>query len=320
MEGSIPWTEKYRPKNIEEIALDKMQSQQINIFSEDRKNVHLIIAGPPGVGKTSTVKCIARKKLGENIKEGYLELNAAEERGSKTISTIIPPFCKRITNFDSDKIILLDEADNMTSKSQNDINSMIKEFGHKTKFIFTCNDSTKIIEDIQSVCRIIRFKHLTEEQVITYLKKICNAEGIDYDMPGLKTICYISGGDMRKAINDLQKTAFTFEKISKKTVLNICKVPDPEEIKKIVDLCAKLSLNLANEQMEKIISQGYDYLDIITGFVYVLSKYEDLMELQRLQMIDIVNRTKIAISTGLKSRLQLTAMVCRLIDFLSKNK
>lgn len=312
MENSIPWIEKYRPINIEDVILDKNIEQQIKIFMEDRQNVHLIITGVPGIGKTSTVKCIARKMLGDNMEEGYLELNAAEDRGVRSISSIIPPFCKKIVNFDTSRIILLDEADNMTLKCQYDINNMIKEYGKKIKFIFTCNDSSKIIEDIQSVCRIIRFKKLTDKQINAYLSKICKKENISYDKNGLFTICYISDGDMRKAINNLQKTAYTFGTITKETVLGVCKVPDPEDISKIVRLCMRKNLEEAEKELGIIICQGHYCLDIIASFIYVLSKYE-MEEDLRLRLIDIVNQTKIIVNTGLHSKLQLSGMLCRLI-------
>ena len=198
----------------------------------------------------------------------------------------------------------------MTAKCQYDINEMIKLYGRKTKFIFTCNDSSRIIEDIQSVCRIIRFKQLTNDQIKQYLKKICKNENIEYNKSGLDIICYISDGDMRKAINNLQITAFSFKKITKQNVLSICKMPDPEEISIIINLCLKGEFEKANQEIENIISQGYYYLDIITGFIYVISK---LTIENKLELIDIVNQTKIAISIGLRSRLQLTAMLSRLI-------
>lgn len=316
MENSIPWIEKYRPANIEDIILDEHVEQQIKIFLQDRDNVHLIITGLPGIGKTSTVRCIAKKILGENISQGYLELNAAEDRGVRSISIIVPPFCKKIVNFTSSKIILLDEADNMTPKCQYDINDMIKKYGKKTKFIFTCNDSTKIIEDIQSVCRIVRFKKLTDKQISLYLAKICKLEKITFDKNGLDMICYISNGDMRKSINDLQKTAYTFEKITKETVLGICKVPDPEDIKKIIELCIEGNLVDANQEMCDIIKQGYYYLDIVSGFIYVLAHY-DMPDDRKLKLIEIVNKTKIIVSTGLRSKLQLSGMICRLIKELN---
>ena len=207
----------------------------------------------------------------------------------------------------------------MTPKCQYDINDMIKEYGRKTKFIFTCNDSTKIIEDIQSVCRIVRFKKLTDKQISTYLTKICGIENIPFDKHGLSTICYISNGDMRKSINDLQKTAYTFGKVTKETVLGICKVPDPEDIKKIIELCIKKDLIKADNEMNNIIKQGYYYLDIVTGFVYVLVSYE-MKEDLKIRLVEIVNKTKIIVSTGLRSKLQLSGMICRLIKEIDNNK
>lgn len=312
METSIPWIEKYRPSTIDEIIFDVNIRKQINIFLEDKDNVHLIFTGPPGIGKTSTARCIAKAMLGNHMNTGYLEINAAEDRGVRSMSNRIPPFCKKVVDFNISKIILLDEADIMTSKCQFDINNMIKEFGKRTKFIFTCNDSTKIIEDLQSVCRILRFKKLTNQQICSYLSKICDKENIEFDKPGLETICYISYGDMRKSINDLQKTAFTYHKITKKTVLKICRVPDPEEIKKIIELCLQGDLMNADAEMNSIIKLDYCYFDIVSSFVFVLTSY-DLEHSIKLKLIDIVNKTKINVSKGLHSKLQLSGMLCRII-------
>ncbi|UFX99827.1 replication factor C small subunit [Megavirus baoshan] len=312
METSIPWIEKYRPSTIDEIIFDVNIRKQINIFLEDKDNVHLIFTGPPGIGKTSTARCIAKAMLGNHMNTGYLEINAAEDRGVRSMSNRIPPFCKKVVDFNISKIILLDEADIMTSKCQFDINNMIKEFGKRTKFIFTCNDSTKIIEDLQSVCRILRFKKLTNQQICSYLSKICDKENIEFDKPGLETICYISYGDMRKSINDLQKTAFTYQKITKKTVLKICRVPDPEEIKKIIELCLQGDLMSADAEMNSIIKLDYCYFDIVSSFVFVLTSY-DLEHSIKLKLIDIVNKTKINVSKGLHSKLQLSGMLCRII-------
>jgi len=318
MEKSIPWIEKYRPNCLEDMMLDPQIATQIKVFIKNITNTHLIITGLPGIGKTSTVKCIAKKILGEHIADGYLELNAAEDRGVKSISLIIPPFCKKVVNFTESKIILLDEADNLTAKCQYDINSMIKQFGHRTKFIFTCNDSTKIIEDIQSICRIIRFKKLTDEQISTYLEKICKIENVKYNNTGLETICYISLGDMRMAINNLQLTAYAYQNITKQFVLRVCKLPDPDEIKKIIKLCSEGKMLEAHSALDNIIGEGYYYLDIVTCFIYVLTTNYDMEENIKLKLVDIVQQTKITISTGLRSKLQLSAMICRLTNVFLK--
>ncbi len=117
---------------------------------------------------------------------------------------------------------------------------------------------------------------------------------------------------MRKSINDLQKTAFTYQKITKKTVLKICRVPDPEEIKKIIELCLQGDLINADTEMNSIIKLDYCYFDIVSSFVFVLTSY-DLEHSIKLKLIDIVNKTKINVSKGLHSKLQLSGMLCRII-------
>lgn len=311
MEYSIPWIEKYRPSSVKDIVLNEETRKHVNIFMEDIQNTHFIITGPPGIGKTTTVRCIARETLGENLAAGYLELNAAEDRGIRSIASIIPPFCKKLVNFKQSRIILLDEADNMTTKCQYDINDMMRQYGSNIKFIFTCNDSTKIIEDIQSVCKIARFKPLNSDQIKQYISHICECEGLTINKVGLETICYVSGGDMRKAINNLQMTAFSFDNINKTNILKICKVPDPENIKEVLDLCEKGNLVEANKSIEHMIFNGYYYTDIVNGIIYVVTNHSYSEEL-KLKIINIVNQTLIAISCGLRSTLQLTALLARL--------
>jgi len=318
MDYSIPWIEKYRPTNISDVMMDEQTRNLITGLITNRKNMHIILTGLPGVGKTSTVKCIAKALLGDNIGDGYLELNDADGRGVRSTSIIIPTFCKKSVNFTESKIILMDEADNLTEKCQYDICDIIKTYGHNTKFIFTCNDSNKIIEDIQSICRIIRFRKLTDSQIKLCLQKICEKEKIKFQQNGLDIICYISMGDMRKAINNLQMTAYSFNAITKPNVLQICKLPDPVEINKIIDHCMQLDLANANNGLNTIIMDGYYHLDIVTGFGYVLADHA-MNDAIKLKLLDIVNQTKITISIGNRSKLQLVAMICRMIDAISKN-
>jgi replication factor C subunit 2/4 len=314
----MPWIESYRPQILEDVILDNQIREQIKVFLLDKPHTHLIITGMPGVGKTTIARCIAKKILGEYLHEGYMELNAAENRGIRSISSIIPMFCKKVVKFTCSKIILLDEADNITIKCQYDINTMIKEFGKNTKFIFTCNDSSKIYEDIQSVCHIIRFKKLTDEQVETFLVKICQDKDISYSHKGLGIICYISDGDMRKAVNNLQLTYYSYQKITKENVLRVCKMPDPEGIMDIINHCRKKELNEAVQKLFDIINNGHHYLDILACFTYNLSKSDAKTESYHLPYMDIVNQTKILINIGLKSKLQLVAMISRLISLTNQ--
>lgn len=317
MESTIPWIEKYRPTEIQNVIMDEQTKILIDVLINKNRNVHLIITGFPGVGKTSTVKCIARKILGKHMQEGFLELNDADTR-AKNSSTLIPTFCKRAVSFEENKIILLDEADTINKRYQNELCEFMKRYGKNTQFVFTCNDSAKIIEDIQSLCRIVRFKKLSDVQIKNRLAEICVKENVKHDDSGMEMICYISSGDMRKAINNLQTTAFSSNIVDRESVLNVCRMPDPNDINGIIDFCVQKKLDEANAAMNNLISEGYQYLDIIIGFNYILTNAK-LPDEIKLKLINVVNQTTIVVSTSARSKLQMLAMLCRIVDIFLTN-
>ena len=312
MENAVPWVEKYRPKTIDDIILSPLVEKLIRGFLDEIGGIHIILSGNPGVGKTTTIRCIAKFLLGDNLDEGYLELNAADDRGVKIMSTVVPPFCKKIVNFRCPKIILLDEADNLTQNCQNDIDNMIKEYGSKTKFMFTCNDSKKINEDIQSMCRIVHFSEPPVVPAKKYLKNICKKENISYTSSGIDMIFYVAGSDMRKSINDLQKTSYTFGSITKENVLKICNIPDPDMIKGIIEKCYTESINVVYFDLMRCIDDGYVFNDIINGFVNVVTNMQDIDEGLKIKLMCIINKTRIIITSKVNSPLQLGAMVARI--------
>ena len=336
VKDTLPWIEKYRPDKLSDVILDEFVRQQINLFLPDNQEMNLIISGSPGIGKTSTAICIAKEKLGDNFKEGFLEINAAD--GS--VSTVVPVFCKKKMSFEGMKIILLDEADIMTTKSQSDVNSLIKQYKHSTKFIITCNDCSKIIQDLQSECRMIHYKNLSNEQIKQYLEKVCKEEKLTYDKTSIETICTISKGDMRKAINSLQQTAYSYNNtITKSNILKICKVPDPELIKAILNLCgqgrqeknppsgAKNEAKSNDEQKDKqlqeaiskiedLVHDGYYPQDIVTCMLAVLYNYDISPEL-KIKLSVPLNEKLVNISKGIRTNIQLDALICNLIMIMN---
>lgn len=317
---SIPWVEKHRPKKIEDLILSEQILKQINAFLESGENTHLIITGDPGVGKTSTVRCLSSKFLGETIRDCFLELSSTEEYAIKNIATVIPTFCKKSVDGNGQKIILFDEIDNFTSKNQIDIGNLMKIHGKNTKFIFTCNDHTKIDSTIQSLCRIVRYTPLSKEQIGRRLIKICEIEKVSYDKSGIDAICLISEGDLRKAVNNLQLTVYTYEKVNKNNVYKICKLPDPIRIQKIINYCENNDLNNAAQEISNIFSEGYGHMDVVNVFNNVIVQNPSLKENVRLDLIKIVNDYKVVLSTTVKSNLQMYAMLCDLVKYYSDNK
>ena len=210
--SNLMWVEKYRPVRLEQV-ID--QKQIINGLSNLIRNPyeipHLLFAGPAGVGKTTAALCIARELLGEYWQRDTLELNASDERGIKMVRERVKEFAAVMklstSNNDDDKpyrIIILDEADEMTSEAQTALRRIIEDSSKTTRFIIICNYLSQIIEPIQSRCVVFHFTRLAKEDVIDYLKKICEKEGVKYEEKALEQIYTATSGDLRHSINILQ--------------------------------------------------------------------------------------------------------------------
>lgn len=306
---AAPWIKTYRPKRFEDIIMDSSTKKHMDMYLTNTSQQSIAITGDPGVGKTTWVKCLIRKLLGENAKQNCLRLNAASDQGVKVLDTVVKPFCRRSGD---KKIIVMDEADNIKPNHQPNIVSTMKEFETTCRFIFICNDSSKMIEDLKSMCCVIRFKVLTQDQVVEYLSKICEIEGVQYSIKALELLYQVSNGDMRKAINELQKTAFTYNKVVTKTVLKVCNIPDPVKMEKIIELCLTKD-NKAFDSVREILNDGYYSLDLTNGLIAALCK-ADIDEGRRIDLVTIVSKTKIILTSGLKSEIQLFGMISEMLS------
>jgi replication factor C small subunit len=212
--SNLMWVEKYRPIKLEQVINQKEIVNGLkNLVKNPYEIPHLLFAGPAGVGKTTTALCIARELLGEDWQRNTLELNASDERGIKMVRERVKEFAavmKLATNTKDDvsfRIIILDEADEMTSEAQTALRRIIEDSSKTTRFIIICNYLSQIIEPIQSRCVVFRFMRLAKEDVIGYLKMICEKEGVKYEEKALSQIYGATSGDLRHSINILQASS-----------------------------------------------------------------------------------------------------------------
>jgi replication factor C small subunit len=213
--SSLMWVEKYRPSTIEQIANQSEIMRGLkNLIKNPYEIPHFIFAGPAGVGKTTAAMCIAKELLGVNWRRDTLELNASDERGIKMVRERVKEFAAVMkfssTTESNDKpyrIIILDEADEMTSEAQTALRRIIEDSSRTTRFIIICNYLSQLIDPIQSRCVIFRFTRLPKQEVVNHLSEICRKEGIEFDVKALSRIYDSTSGDLRHSINILQSAA-----------------------------------------------------------------------------------------------------------------
>jgi replication factor C subunit 2/4 len=302
-----PWTEKYKPTTLNEIYLNENIKLLLNNIITTKKMKHIIINGSNGTGKTAVAQALINELYG---KDKYLFINASDDRSFKDVKEKIIKYCRIKMDENIPKIIIFDEADKSIKKTQDSINSIMDEYKDKLYFIFTCNDHNEIINTIQSKCSIIRFPLCTDEQIRDNLLKIIKIENIKYDEEGIKALIYSTQGDMRQALNNLQKCSF--EKITKQNVLLMCDLPDPEIVHNIIQYCKKDKFMEAKTDLEQMIANGYAYTDIIRSFIYVVMKYPYEIT-EQIKLMHIIANTQIQICKELTSLLQLNAMLSRMV-------
>jgi len=210
--ANLMWSEKYRPKKLSEVVDQKEIVKGIGNLIKSPDIPHMLFAGPAGVGKTTSALCIAMELLGEEWRKNTLELNASDERGIKMVRERVKEFAASVKlatdkEFGKPKIIILDEADEMTPEAQTALRRIIEDSARTTRFIIICNYLSQIIEPIQSRCVVFRFTRIPKEEVIDHLQTICEKEKVKYEEKAIAQIFDATRGDLRHSINIMQAAA-----------------------------------------------------------------------------------------------------------------
>lgn len=308
-----PWVEKYRPEYLKDVVGNAETVGRLKIIAEDGNLPNIIIAGPPGTGKTSSILCLARELLGDSYKQAVLELNASDDRGIDTVRNKIKMFAQQKVTLPPGrhKVIILDEADSMTTGAQQALRRTMEIYSNTTRFALACNNSTKIIEPLQSRCAILRFTRLSDEMILQRLLQVCEAEQVQYNNDGLTALIFTAEGDMRTALNNLQATNSGFGFVNDKNVFKVCDQPHPTLVKDIVKNCIAQDIVAAETGMLSLWRTGYSALDII-GTIFRVCKSYEMDEKLKLLYLKEIGTCHMCIADGITTALQLHGLVARL--------
>jgi len=309
------WVEKYRPKKITELVNQKEVVNSIKSLLKNQTEIpHLLFSGSAGVGKTTTALCVSKEILGEHWRDYTLELNASDERGINMVRERVKKF-SRFAGLDTKipfKIIILDEADEMTSDAQTALRRIVEDTSKICRFILIANNLSKIINPIQSRCVVFKFTKISDNDIISQLKFIAKKENVKFDEKGLSAICNYTGGDLRHAINILQATASSGNVTESivKSVVGLTKTKDVQDVLKLA-LDGKIT-DARNKMIELVKVYGMsesDFLKYINQAVFN-SKVNNLEEI-----LETIAKYDYRILVGANPEIQLSALLAELTKF-----
>ena len=288
MRDEFLWVEKYRPKTIEDCILPEDTKKTFKDFLDKGEIPNLLLAGPPGIGKTTVAKALCQE-LGVD----YYVINGSDEgRFLDTVRNQAKNFASTVSLSASDakhKVIIIDEADNTTHDVQLLLRANIEAFYNNCRFIFTCNFKNRIIEPLHSRCAVVEFgingkqKPAIAAKFFKRLGTILEAEGVEADPKVLAELVNKHFPDWRRVLNECQRYSVggkidtgilaTFSDVSINDLIKNLKAKKFPEVRKWV------VNNLDNDPsvlLRRLYDALFDSLDgpSIAAAVLIIAKYQ----------------------------------------------
>jgi DNA polymerase III delta prime subunit len=267
---------------------------------------------PTVMHNTTAATAIARALYGDDWRGNFLELNASDERGIDVVRDRIKSFARSsFGNYDY-RLIFLDEADSLTSDAQSALRRTMEQFSDNTRFILSCNYSSKIIDPIQSRCAVFRFSPLSDAAVRAQIEEIATAEGIETTDAGVDALVYAADGDMRRAINALQAAATTGEVVDEENVFTVTSTARPEDVHEMVEAAVDGDFPTARAKLATLLEDvgmaGGDIIDQLHRSVWEF----DLSDRKAARLMDRIGEADYRIAEGANEQVQLEALLASL--------
>ncbi|XP_072264269.1 replication factor C subunit 4 [Pyxicephalus adspersus] len=326
----VPWVEKYRPKCVDEVAYQEEVVAVLKKSLEGADLPNLLFYGPPGTGKTSTILAAARELYGpELFRQRVLELNASDERGIQVVREKVKNFSQLTvggSRLDGKpcppfKIVILDEADSMTSAAQAALRRTMEKESKTTRFCLICNYVSRIIEPLTSRCSKFRFKPLADGIQRQRLVDICKKENVNITNEAISRLVEVSEGDLRKAITFLQSaTRLTAGKeVTDIVVTEIAGVIPKDTLNSVLAACQSGLFEKLETVVMSLINNGHAATQLVNQLHDIILERQDLTDKQKAAITEKLAEVDKCLVDGADEYLQMLSLFAVVMQQMTQN-
>lgn len=315
------WAEKFRPGEVNDLISASHVVKLLNSYLHSKKFPNLLLYGPSGTGKTSSIFAFAKKLYANYVNMMIIEINASEERGVGIVRDEIKKFVSSQNPYGCylKKLVVLDEVDAMTPEAQTILRRFMEDYHHVVRFCLICNYKNKISEAVQSVCLPITFHPLNDEAAKEKVLEVAEVENITFDDYSLEILQHLSQGDMRKLLNMLQSISLVDNFITVDLIKTCFALPDANLLSSIYDQLKSFRNNrkikfidIYQSILSKV-EKSIESCNVLVGYV-ANSLYEDLIsnnisDKTYSQIIIKLKHIEINLTDSTSPEIQLSALV-----------
>lgn len=297
----LPWSEKYRPKTIDEYIGNTEVIDKIKKFIKDNNVKNILLYGTAGTGKTSLAHIITKA-----IDADVLFINGSDENGIDVIRDRVKTFAST-SSFKEMKVVIFDEACRLTPQAQDALKSLMEAYIKQTRFIFTVNHIERIIEPLQSRCELFHIKPLSEKKVGEMLIRILKEEKVEFDAGDVVKIVKLNFPDIRQCINHMENQCrddklILDKKLKTNNYLNIISDTLFDKTLKGIGKIDKLREQIVDANIK----------DFTTLFQHLYRQSDKFPEANRIEAIIVIGDWQYKSSFVVDKEIPFVSMLCEL--------